>query len=266
MDMSSCSPNGLLSQPFTGGNTTSLYACAFASNASRAATCCSPDTPHPFSDPCYSWCDLPASMNSQFDTGEVDFYQYFHGCLNATGEKVTMLWCHAQPHVVASSNPSAATATTTSATPTGTFNNTQFCATADPQSAIAGPVDSGPGCGILPNTTNTDQLERCCQPAAVKYSVAHCYEYCALPRGNGFRGAGNLSYDEALGSFKACMLQQGNGNQSVLDGVFCRVNGSAVDITGTFGTTKYLTGAAGRIRIFDCVLGLVVAIVAIMML
>lgn len=203
-------------------------------------------------------------MNTQFSTREIDYYQYFQGCLNATGEKVTMLWCHAQPHVIASSV--SATATMTSTTPTSTFNSAQFCATADPQAAIAGPVDPAPGCGILPNTTNTDQLERCCQPAAVKYSVVHCYEYCALPRGSGFRGAGDLTYDEALGSFKACMLQQGNGNESVLDGVFCRVNESAVDIKGTFGTTKYLTGVAGRARTLDWILGLGVAIVATMML
>jgi hypothetical protein len=264
MSSSSCTGdlfNGLMSQPFTGGNDSSYYSCAFLSNYTLASKCCSPDKPHPFDDACYSWCDLPASMNSAFDSDEVDDFQYFMGCLNATGETIGPLWCHAQPHVIFNS----ATATRSSA-PTSSFNSTAYCATNDPQSFISEP-DSSPACGILPNTSNTLAFEACCQPAPVQWSVQHCYEVCGLPRGTAFRGEGNLTYDQALGSFKACLLQKANGSQSGLDGVFCRVNETRIDLRGTtFSTTQYLTGdAVARSSLRNAILlvGFMVLIVAL---
>jgi hypothetical protein len=239
-DCSSVSVNGLLSQNFTGGGT-SFYSCAFPSNYTLASKCCSPDTVHPFPiDPCYSWCDLPASMDAAFDADDVDYYQYFQGCLNTTGEETGPLWCHAQPHVI------RPTAITTKAAPTSTFDAVAWCATQNPQELISVPGPK-PACGILPNQSNSDALVKCCQPAPAQWSVMHCYEYCGLPQGTGFRGVGNLTYDETLGSFKACLLQEGNGSQSVFDGVYCRTNGMPIDLRSTtFGTTKYLTGMAGR--------------------
>ncbi|TID21790.1 hypothetical protein E2P81_ATG05059 [Venturia nashicola] len=245
--MSTCSRsiNGLLSQNFIGSNgtTESLYSCAFASNLTQASPCCKPDIVHPFSeDPCYSWCDLPTSLNSQFDSGELDYFQYFKACLNSTGEDIRMLWCHAQPHIIANPTPT----TTMSVKATSTFDSAGFCKTNDAQSLIA-VNDPLPACGILPSTRNSRALEVCCQPSAVKYSVVHCYEYCPLPRGNGFRGVGNLTYDQALGSFKTCLQQYGNETADVFDGIFCRVNGSVIDLKGTvFGTTRYLTGGGGK--------------------
>jgi hypothetical protein len=194
-------------------------------------------------------------MNDAFDSDSVDYFNYFKACLNATGDDIGPLWCHAQPHVIFSPT------TTTATRPTSTFDSAAFCATTAPQDAISGPVDPFPGCGILPNLTNSDTLVKCCQPAPAKWSVLHCYEYCTLPRGNGFRGVGNLTYDEALGSFKACLLQEGNNSQSVFDGVFCRVNGSEIDLKSTvFGTTKYLTGRAGRIGVESAGLAVMAAL------
>ncbi|KAF2430555.1 hypothetical protein EJ08DRAFT_697298 [Tothia fuscella] len=237
------STNGLLSQNFTGGGSSS-YSCAFLSNYTLASQCCSSiSPPQKFAnEPCYSWCDLPASMDAQFDSDEVDYFQYFKGCLNATGETTGPLWCHAQPHIF---RPTGTTTTTTTK-PTSTFNAATFCATQNPQVLISVP-DPKPACGILPNHTNTNALERCCQPAPVQWSIIHCYEYCGLPMGSGFRGVGNLTYDETLGSFKTCLLQEGNNSQSVLEGIICRSNGTPIDLQNTtFGTTKYLTGTGGR--------------------
>jgi hypothetical protein len=257
--MSTCSSvttNGLLSQNFTGSGGSSFYSCAFLSNYTQASKCCSPDKVNAFPDPCYSWCDLPASMNEEFDSDAVDYFQYMKGCLNATGEDIGPLWCHAQPHIVQSPTM------TMSSQPTSTFDAAAFCATQSGQDAISGPVDPSPGCGILPNLTNSVMLVKCCQPAPAQYSVMHCYEYCTLPRGNGFRGVGNLTCDEALGSFKACLLQEGNNSQRVFDGVFCRVNGSEIDLKGTvFSTTKYLTGQAGQL-VMDKVHVLILPLVA----
>lgn len=244
--MSTCltSANGLRSQNFVGSNgaTESLYSCAFASNFTQVSLCCKPDVVHAFSDdPCYSWCDLPASLNSQFDSRELDYFQYFTACLNSTGESINMLWCHAQPRIII--NP---TVTPTSTRATSTFDSAKFCATNDPQTLIS-VNDPHPACGILPSTKNSLALEACCQPSAVKYSVIHCYEYCPLPRGNGFRGVGNLTYDQAMGSFKTCLQEYGNRTADVFDGIFCRVNGSEIDMKGTiFGTTRYLTGGSGQ--------------------
>jgi hypothetical protein len=89
-------------------------------------------------------------------------------------------------------------------------------------------------------------LEACCSPSPVKWSIIHCYEYCYLPRGNTFRGlkdGRNLTDDQILGSFKACMKEQGNGTNAAFDGLLCRANTSAIDLsTAEFETDKYLTG------------------------
>lgn len=75
-------------------------------------------------------------------------------------------------------------------------------------------------------------------------------EYCYLPYGNEFRGVGNLTYDQTLGSFKTCMLERGNQSETALDGLVCRVNATAIDLkTTTFGTTKYLTGGSGKVGV-----------------
>ena len=99
----SCTHHGLLSQDLTGtSGSDSYYACGFLSNYTRAATCCAPETVHEFSDPCYSWCDLPASMNQQIDTDrDLSMLDHMQSCLNETGESIGPLWCRmTQPHVI----------------------------------------------------------------------------------------------------------------------------------------------------------------------
>jgi hypothetical protein len=163
-----------------------------------------------------------------------------------------MLWCAAVPHIVSqSARPPSQ--------PTSTFDAAKWCATSDPQSLI-GTYDPQPACGILPNQSNTLALEACCQPAPVEWSVVHCLEYCGLPLGTGYRGVGNLTFDEALGSFKTCLTQKGNGSQDGLDGVLCRVNGSAIDLKNiTFATTKYLTGSGLRVSVESWIVAALIA-------
>jgi hypothetical protein len=244
----SVSTNGLLSQNLTGTiGGDSSYACGFLSNYTLASKCCTPEAVHTFdADPCYSWCDLPASMTDEIDNDpSFDMLAYMDACLNTTGETIGPLWCRlTQAHVITSSGTDDDTPA-----PTSTFSADKFCETSDPQQLIA-VNDPWPACGILPNNSNHLALEACCSPSPVKWTVIHCLEYCYLPRGNAFRGLNdgrNLTDDQILGSFKACMLEKGNGTDAAFDGLLCRVNGSAIDLmTATFETDKYLTG--GRIK------------------
>lgn len=259
------STNGLLSQNFTGGGADSEYSCAFATNYTSLATkCCASSGIHPLGDPCYSWCDLPASMNYAFDTDNPDYFQYFKGCLNSTGLSGGPLWCHAVPHIVV--NPTPTTTSTRTATPASVIQ-ASYCATANPQNDIA-VNDPAPACGILANQTNTEALQYCCAPAAVKWTVEHCWEYCPLPRGNNFRGVGNLTYDQTLGSFKTCLQQQSSNAATAFDGIFCRVNGSEIDLQRTtFQTTQYLTGGGTRLsgdHLLQAVTGITVLIATIL--
>ncbi|KAF1811985.1 hypothetical protein P152DRAFT_40264 [Eremomyces bilateralis CBS 781.70] len=245
MSDSSCSTisnNGLLNQPFGYPESDSYYACGFPSNYTQAAQCCGTD-PVAFSDPCYSSCGLPASMNDDFDLDRIDYFDYMKSCLNSTGEVIDYLWCHATPHAI-----QLPPSTTKPPKSTSTFDQAQHCATADPQQAISVP-DPKPACGMLPNMPNSDAFGHCCQPAPVQWSVFKCYEYCGLPRGSGFGGKGNLTEDEILGSFKTCMLQRGNGSEAVFDGLYCRANREALDLRATnFTTTTYLTGTGNTVR------------------
>ncbi|KIW06703.1 uncharacterized protein PV09_02403 [Verruconis gallopava] len=237
--------NGILQMNLTGTiGSDSYYACAFLSNYTLAQKCCAPEKVHSFDeDKCYSWCDMPASMNDEIDTEGFDLLDYMRSCLNQTGETIGPLWCRlTQAHAITSPN---SISTDSSSAPTSTFSAEKFCATEDPQTLIS-VNDPWAACGTLPNNSNHLALEACCQPAPVKWSVVHCYEYCYLPRGNAFRGLSdsrNLTDDQILGSFKTCMLQKGNGTGSELEGLVCRVNGSAIDLkTTAFQTDRYLTG------------------------
>lgn len=249
------STDALLALGIPTSDSDSYYSCATASNASRLAHCCSPSPVNAYeSDPCYSWCDLDADLNAQFDsssTGGDDngtAFSYMRRCLDGGDDSTNSadasvpLYCRAKPHVV------VASATTTAATPTSTFDTASFCRSEWPpdETQLAGLFSPQAGCAMLENATNYHVLNRCCQPAPVQYSVLHCYVYCRLPRGSGFRGDGNLTADVALGSFKACMLEYAGGlsNESLFDGIYCSANESRVWLNQSdFGTTKYLTGA-----------------------
>jgi hypothetical protein len=243
------SVNGLLSQPFSLPVSTSFYACAFASNQTQATECCG-DTPQPFPDTCYSYCDLPSSLNTQFDLGTgPDAFSYMQSCLNATGDLVPALWCQAAPHII----PEIAT---TKPAPTSTFNADLFCATNDPLTLISS-YDPLPECGVLPNGTNAEVLSECCYGMVVKWSVVHCYQYCGLPLQKPGNPPGpKIGYDAALGSFKTCLQQRG-GDDAGLEGIICKVNGSGIDLKSTtFATTQYLTGSASGAEMVIVQLGL----------
>lgn len=122
-----CTNNGLLSQNLTGTvGGDSSYACGFLSNYTKASTCCAPEIVHEFPDPCYSWCDLPSSMNNQIDNDrDFSMLDYMKSCLNQTGETIGPLWCRmTQPHVIVLPK---STATDGSAEPTSTFSAEEFC-------------------------------------------------------------------------------------------------------------------------------------------
>lgn len=243
----SISVDGVLSLGIPTHDSASYYACATASNYTRLASCCG-STPHVYSqDPCYSWCDLPASLNSQFDNcdgDDCDAYSYMQECLTQDpNTEIEALYCSATPHVI------YGTATTTASTPTSTFDSGDFCADEWPpaQTELATVLDPYPGCAVLENATNYHVLNQCCSPSPVQYSVGQCYVYCALPRGTNFRGEGDLTTDQALGSFKACMIEYASGldNKTLFGGIYCRANQTQVLLNQSdFGTTKYLTGHA----------------------
>ncbi|KAF2093266.1 hypothetical protein NA57DRAFT_61779 [Rhizodiscina lignyota] len=257
MSNSSCplSVDTLLALGIPSISSSNYYSCSTATNYTRFATCCAPEKPHVFSEnPCYSWCDLPSSLNAEFDEAigtDDDAYSYMKSCLEQDGTTtVQVLYCSAKPHVVSSSPGSGdddgfgtATATGTDASfPTSTFDS---CATAWPprQSDLAGYVDPHAGCAILLNASNIHSFEECCDPAPLKLDVTDCYEYCVLPRGDGADGAGNLTVDQTLGSFKACMMKDGNGldNRTLFGGMYCRANKSAVNLSADdFGAQAYL--------------------------
>ncbi|KAF2396048.1 hypothetical protein EJ06DRAFT_585573 [Trichodelitschia bisporula] len=261
MSTSTCPPpssSGVLSQSFPESDTLSdsFYSCAFPAASIPLAQPCCGETPHLFAaDPCYAYCDLPADMNAAFDaatskTGTRAF-DYMKQCLNSTGEPVGALWCHAQPHIV------RPTATTTTQRATSTFDAAAYCATLDMRPLLSR-VDPAPGCAVRPQERYADNLLACCQPGYGRWGSGRCYEWCPAPRGTGYHGMGNLSYEAAMGSFRACMLEKGNGSLDVFEGVWCRFNGSEVDLRTSFAGMEYLTGSAGRVGVEGVGWGLVV--------
>lgn len=238
-----CTYNGLLDQDLTGSiGGDSYYACGFLSNYTRAATCCSPETMHKFPDPCYSWCDLPSSLNNQIDTDrEFSTLDYMQSCLNQTGETIGPLWCRlTKAHVV-----TLPKTTTESAVPSQTPTHEEYCATVDRQAATS-IQDPWPACGMLPTSQNELAFRTCCQPSPAQWGARKCIEWCYLPRGNvfaGMRDSRNLTDDQILGSYKTCMIKEVGNEASAFDGLWCRVNGSAIELGATtFTETKYLMG------------------------
>lgn len=264
MSNSSCplSVDTLLSLGIPSTSSANYYSCSTATNYTRFATCCAPEKPHVFSDnSCYSWCDLPASLNAQFDAADGDdAYSYMRNCLEENGTTtVEALYCSAKPHVMNSTSSDGSddlgtgTATgTDSSLPTSTSTSTLtsgFCKGIWPpkQSELAGYFDPDPGCAILLNASNIQSFEECCDPAPLKYATNECYEYCMLPKGDGTDGAGNLTVNQTLGSFKACMIKDGNGldNKSLFGGMYCRANKKAVNLSlQNFGAQAYLSRSA----------------------
>jgi hypothetical protein len=237
-----CDYNGLLNQELVGTvGGDSYYACGFLSNYTRASTCCASEAVHEFPDPCYSWCDLPASMNNQIDNDrDFSMLDYMSSCLNQTGETIGPLWCRlTQPHV----NILPKTTTTDTATPTPTQSHEEYCEEQDRQSAIS-VQDPWAACGILSSNPNHLAFEACCQPAPAQWARRKCFEWCYLPRGNifrGFRDSRNLTDDQILGSFKTCMIQEVGDEARAFDGLWCRANESAIDLGAmTFQTAEYL--------------------------
>lgn len=250
----SLSVNELLSLGIPTTNSPSYYACATASNYTRLAECCGSSTVNVYSQqPCYSWCDLPASLNTRFDDcafgtdDDCDAYAYMQSCLeNDPDTHVEVLHCSAEPHVITGTGTRT---TTSTSSPAPTFSTEAFCKSEWPpsQANLGGVLDPYPGCAVLENATNYHILQQCCSPSPVRYSVEECYVYCTLPRGDDYRGAGDLTTDQALGSFKTCMIKYASGldNMSLFDGIYCRANSSRVLLNQSdFGTTQYLTGSA----------------------
>lgn len=229
----------------------SYYSCSTAANYTGFASCCSPSTVHSFPDnPCYVWCDLPASLNTQFDdctSYDCDAYSYIEQCLQDNGTDAKVLYCSSQPHVITST----ATATDTASYPTDTSYLYDTCESAWPptKTQLATYFDPDPGCAVLPNASNFQAFSSCCEPAEVEYDTSECWEYCLLPKGDGSSGQGNLTVDETLGSFKACLMKQAPGldNTSLFGGMYCRANKSAVNLSvSDFGALDYLPNQATR--------------------
>lgn len=251
--------------------------CVAPSTFTRFPTCCLPyATSYQANDQCFQWCHThddwylykPSTWplggfdvgNSTVSNATERLRLSFKACLAADGQSVTddVVSCQAN----------------TQATVPSDYNffgpNNITCDLRHPSTTLNLQPNHRPQCAIRPTGTgtantdgnNTATFDRCCGWAPRKWDSSHCYVYCELPRGNAFRGDGNLTADESLGSFKKCMINNGGG-EVALDGIYCAGNDTMIDIKAYNVTTAaYLDGSSSnRPKLGWTALGLLTALV-----
>ena len=270
----SCAPSPPLLIPDTHH---SGFSCVAPSTFTRFPTCClSWATSYQATDQCFQWCHAyddwyrysPSTWPlGGFDVGNLTSSNAterlrlsFKACLAAGGQSV--------PDEAISCQANTQDTVPPDYNFFGPDNIT--CDLVHPSVVVGLQPGARPKCAIRTTGTpsrgadgnNTAAFDHCCGWAPRRWDTEHCYVYCELPRGNAYRGDGNLTADESLGSFKKCLINNGGGDVA-LDGIYCSGNGTMIDIKAyNVTTTAYLDESANETpKLSWAALGVVTALI-----